>query len=212
MWAGHWNQLCVSCKIVRPLRAKHCAVSNRCVENFDHFCPWVGNCIGKGNRHYFVLFLWLELVALVTAAGVTIGRIHHVVSTSTAVGSAYLLWPVVVLVAVVFLLISVGTLAISQASQVCCCATWYCHTTPQQVARNVTTNELANWHRYKYLRASDGTFRNPFDKGCKHNCLEAMQPDKYPRAPVLLDDRASLDHALMMQGVDDKPHKSYNVV
>lgn len=119
LWAGHWNQLCVSCKIVRPLRAKHCAVSNRCVENFDHFCPWVGNCIGKGNRHYFVVFLWLELLALLTAAGVTIGRIHHVVSSATAVGSAYMLWPVVVLVAVVFLLISVGTLAISQASQVC---------------------------------------------------------------------------------------------
>lgn len=66
----------------------------------------------------------------------------------------------------------------------------------------MTTNELANWHRYKYLRAADGTFRNPFDKGCKHNCLEAMQPDKYPRAPVVLSETGALnDHALMMQGV-----------
>ena len=41
LWAGAWNQLCVTCRIVRPLRAKHCAVSDRCVHMFDHFCPWV---------------------------------------------------------------------------------------------------------------------------------------------------------------------------
>ena len=42
LWAGAWNQLCVTCRIVRPLRAKHCAVSDRCVHLFDHYCPWVG--------------------------------------------------------------------------------------------------------------------------------------------------------------------------
>jgi hypothetical protein len=39
--AGHWSQLCVACRIVRPLRAKHCPVTGRCVEVFDHYCPWV---------------------------------------------------------------------------------------------------------------------------------------------------------------------------
>lgn len=60
LWAGNWSQLCVSCKIVRPLRAKHCSVTDRCVEAFDHFCPWVGNTIGKGNRHLFLIFLWVS--------------------------------------------------------------------------------------------------------------------------------------------------------
>ena len=48
LWAGNWGQLCVSCKIVRPLRAKHCSVSDRCVELFDHYCPWVSipHCTG----------------------------------------------------------------------------------------------------------------------------------------------------------------------
>lgn len=32
----------------------------------------MGNAIGKGNRHYFVVFLWLELTAMATSAVVTI--------------------------------------------------------------------------------------------------------------------------------------------
>lgn len=46
-----------------------------------------------------------------------------------------------------------------------------------QVARNITTNELANMHRYAYLRGKDGRFANPFDKGCSANCASfCMQP------------------------------------
>ena len=58
-------------QIVRPLRAKHCAVTGRCVAMFDHFCPWVGNCIGAGNRHWFAAFLWTELAALFIAGKLT---------------------------------------------------------------------------------------------------------------------------------------------
>jgi palmitoyltransferase len=57
---------------------------------------------------------------------------------------------VVFVLLVGFIGLSVAALAIAQSSQ---------------VARNVTTNELANWHRYKYLQAADGSFTNPFNKG-----------------------------------------------
>jgi palmitoyltransferase len=139
------------------------------VELFDHYCPWVGNTIGKGNRHIFLLFLWLELYALLASLVVAVLQLHYAIQSG--LWTDRLVWVMVFLIVDAFVGISVAVLAVAQAAQ---------------VARNVTTNELANWHRYKYLQDVNGRFLNPFNKGIRANCFEAFHPTQVPTAPVFL--------------------------
>ena len=187
LWAGNWNQLCVTCKIVRPLRAKHCSMTDRCVQEFDHYCPWVGNCVGKGNRHLFLIFLWLELFAMLISAVVTCFRLHQAYKRDSWVEVTGIPWMILFVILDGFVLMSVGALAVTQASQ---------------IARNITTNELANWHRYKYLKDAEGQFKNPFDKGCKTNCTDALFPAQTPPAPfaILHDQPETMSLLKMEQG------------
>ncbi|PKA62445.1 S-acyltransferase TIP1 [Apostasia shenzhenica] len=163
--AGNWSQLCATCKIVRPLRAKHCSTCDRCVEQFDHHCPWVSNCIGKRNKWEFFMFLMLEASAMIITGAVTIIRMATDPTTPSSVGA----WlnisatrhpgALLFLVMDFFLFFGVAVLTVVQA---------------QQISKNITTNEMANAMRYRYLRGPGGRFRNPYDHGVHRNCSDFL--------------------------------------
>jgi len=40
------NCLCPECEVIRTSRSRHCNVCKKCVDRFDHHCPWINNCVG----------------------------------------------------------------------------------------------------------------------------------------------------------------------
>lgn len=58
------SYLCFECSLITTLRSRHCNVCHRCVDVFDHHCPWINNCIGKRNIIPFYLFIFLQAVYL----------------------------------------------------------------------------------------------------------------------------------------------------
>ena len=54
-------QICPDCIVKRYPRSRHCQCCGKCVEKFDHHCPWVNNCIGAKNLGIFYIFILTTL-------------------------------------------------------------------------------------------------------------------------------------------------------
>ena len=63
---------CPYCLVKKLYRSLHCLICQRCVEDFDHHCFWVGNCIGKKNYTLFFVFLVYILLNTLFNVGINI--------------------------------------------------------------------------------------------------------------------------------------------
>lgn len=150
------DKVCVTCKCVVPLRSKHCKEFDRCVDRYDHYCPFIDTAVGHGNRTSFIFFLIWWLIVFSWYADLS-----------------YYLW--------YELLEDWGTLdrhpvelAISAAAGVgCLFLVIFClsllFTHLYLVGANLTTNEWINYTKYDYLFI-DGRFSNQYNRGCCRNC------------------------------------------
>ena len=76
-------KFCVTCNIMRPQRAVHCRKCKRCVEVFDHHCPWLGTCIGKNNYAFFVVFVYFIVFICVLLFACSVGLSVHLYKTKS---------------------------------------------------------------------------------------------------------------------------------
>jgi hypothetical protein len=56
--------VCHTCRIRRPLRSKHCKITGKCIHAFDHYCPFVGNVVGRDNYKFFFGFIHSMIIAI----------------------------------------------------------------------------------------------------------------------------------------------------
>uniref|UniRef100_A0A3B3E077 Palmitoyltransferase n=1 Tax=Oryzias melastigma TaxID=30732 RepID=A0A3B3E077_ORYME len=131
----------------QPMRAKHCKTCGRCVRRFDHHCPWMENCVGEWNHRWFVVYLLVQLLALLWAL--------HIALSGLSPSDTWQQW----LWVNGFLL---AALAVVGVFSVVVGLLLGCHL--YLVSINSTTWEFMSHHRIQYLkncREED----SPFDRG-----------------------------------------------
>ncbi|MCO5570567.1 hypothetical protein L7F22_024292 [Adiantum nelumboides] len=69
LWLGSGsslsNKTCPTCRVYQPPRSKHCHDCNKCVLRFDHYCAWLGTCVGYGNHCRFWWYIFEETILCV---------------------------------------------------------------------------------------------------------------------------------------------------
>ncbi|CAG9310064.1 unnamed protein product [Blepharisma stoltei] len=51
------RRFCKICGLFRAERTEHCDQCGVCIDEYDHHCPWISKCIGRGNIIFFYGFL-----------------------------------------------------------------------------------------------------------------------------------------------------------
>ena len=57
------EEICLTCQNTRPHRSKHCKYTDKCIEEYDHYCFFLTKPIGKGNRKVFFCGLLINYLA-----------------------------------------------------------------------------------------------------------------------------------------------------
>jgi len=127
--------------LLPQLRAKYCRQTRNIVENFDHYCPWIGNAVGIRNYKYFFAFLTsaILLCALVAITGLIVVFMHGQRISYMAANA------------------TVATIAALSGATLS--KLWLYNV--RIISANLTTNED--------LKGVFSRRRNPHDKGCLRN-------------------------------------------
>lgn len=154
---GVYYRYCKYCNCVKPPRAYHCTISGKCVLEFDHFCPWIGQTVGRFNYRFFVSFIFFNFLCALYGVSMTM--------------STFLSLPVFVrqqpydsantfALVVVFTICAAGVLGVGGLSL------WHGYL----VFTNQTTVETyINSVEAREAAERGEVYRNPFDRGWRVN-------------------------------------------
>ena len=58
------RKICLECVKRKPKRSYHCDICKVCIEQYDHHCTWINNCVGKHNIARFILFILFLVICM----------------------------------------------------------------------------------------------------------------------------------------------------
>lgn len=68
---------CDICRSYVNVSSRHCRACVRCVEDFDHHCMWINNCVGGKNYRLFIVMIsatFTSMVIYITSVGMLWGE------------------------------------------------------------------------------------------------------------------------------------------
>lgn len=137
--AGQQLRWCKFCGMHQPLRTKHCRECSKCVRTHDHHCPWIGTCVGEGNRVFFYWFLVAQVAELL---GFFIEGCRALFYVPIGLGAK-------LRAGGTFPLLVIGLCVIALLLLMVACLLCF-HTYLAMI--NLTTWENVSWHHISYLR------------------------------------------------------------
>ena len=64
-------------KLILEYKVKHCDICEKCVQNFDHHCYYINNCVGAENLGRFFIFVILFTISLILQAILQFSIVFH---------------------------------------------------------------------------------------------------------------------------------------
>ncbi|KAK4380852.1 putative protein S-acyltransferase 23 [Sesamum angolense] len=194
IWNGNWAQLCPTCKIIRPVDLSTVLYVNAAWSSLTTTAPgsrivledecyplnhWMRVLLQSfvvppkvlheyhfaRNKRDFVVFLFMGTLTASIGGLVALQRIWTSVP-ALSTGETWTHYVIFNYPGIIAFLVMDAAILIAAATLLSVQAT--------QIARNITTNEVANAIRYGYLRGPDGRFRNPYNHGCWKNCSDFL--------------------------------------
>lgn len=62
---------------IEPTAGRFCKACARIIARKHHHCPWINNCVGQNNEHYFIRFLKLSAVAALQSGMILVLDSYH---------------------------------------------------------------------------------------------------------------------------------------
>lgn len=79
-------KLCTTCLVDKNFASTHCARCDICVTSLDHHCPFVNNCVARGNRRMFVFFCLSASIGCGLFTALSLWTQHHILCAEAREG------------------------------------------------------------------------------------------------------------------------------